>query len=101
MQTTHQANNPIAEFLSMMQAIQTHPVNAEQAKAFTARGSLSFPNAAQELSPPTSQMTEGSTSQAGSQQGAAAGPAVGPATPAATPGAVGNQGPSGITPTLQ
>jgi transcription initiation factor TFIID TATA-box-binding protein len=84
-----------------MQAIQTHPVNAEQAKAFTARGSLSFPNAAQELSPPTSQLPEGASQVNGQQATNSAGAAVAPATPAATPGAVGNQGPSGITPTLQ
>jgi hypothetical protein len=91
----------IATHCVKMQAIQTHPVNAEQAKAFTARGSLSFPNAAQELSPPTSQLPEGASQVNGQQATNSAGAAVAPATPAATPGAVGNQGPSGITPTLQ
>jgi transcription initiation factor TFIID TATA-box-binding protein len=77
-----------------MQAIQTHPATAAQAKAFTAPGSLSYPGGAQELSPPTSQPEKPVILPNGT-------PAP-PATPAATPSAQNvNQGPSGITPTLQ
>lgn len=83
-----------------MDAIQTHPSTATQAKAFTAPGSLSFPSGAGELTPPSS---EGDKGQRNGQQQNGAQPANGngvtPATPAATPGAV--QGVSGIVPTLQ
>ena len=80
-----------------MEGIQTHPSNAAQAKAFTAPGSLSFPGAPNELTPPG---TNGDNTQKPAPQGQAAnGNGVTPATPAATP--VTNQGPSGITPTLQ
>jgi len=70
-----------------MQTIQTHPMTAEQAKAFTARGSLSFPNAAQELSPPTTQIPSSQGTDAGT-------------TLADTQGTV-EPAHSGITPTLQ
>lgn len=81
-----------------MEGIQTHPSTAVQAKAFTAPGSLSFPGATHELTPPAS---NGDASQrlAANGQQAANGNGVTPATPAATPAAT--QGPSGITPTLQ
>ncbi|KAG8427527.1 TATA-binding protein (TBP) [Metarhizium acridum] len=81
-----------------MEGIQTHPSNAAQAKAFTAPGSLSFPGATNELTPPAS---NGDAMQrpAANGQSAANGNGVTPATPAATPSAT--QGPSGITPTLQ
>lgn len=81
-----------------MESIQTHPSNAAQAKAFTAPGSLSFPGGSNELTPPAS---NGDVSQRPNVNGQppANGAAVTPATPVATPGA--NQGPSGITPTLQ
>jgi hypothetical protein len=82
----------------IMEGIQTHPSNAAQAKAFTAPGSLSFPGASHELTPPLS--NPGNVQQpALNGQQVANGAAVTPATPAATPAA--NQGPSGITPTLQ
>lgn len=86
-----------------MESIQTHPSNAEQAKAFTAPGSLSFPGAAHEFTPPGSQGDAQKVLPNG--QHAANGNGVNLATPAATPGEsqtpVTNQGPSGITPTLQ
>lgn len=81
-----------------MEGIQTHPSNAAQAKAFTAPGSLSFPGASNELTPPAS---NGDAAQRPPLPGQPAtnGNGVTPATPAATPAAT--QGPSGITPTLQ
>ncbi|KAK3903809.1 transcription factor TFIID-domain-containing protein [Staphylotrichum tortipilum] len=84
-----------------MDAIQTHPSNAAQAKAFTAPGSLSFPGGATELVNPAAQ-ANGMPANGVQQQGVQAtnGTGVTPATPAATPGA-GSTGPSGITPTLQ
>lgn len=81
-----------------MEGIQTHPANAAQAKAFTAPGSLSFPGASNELTPPSTN-PDGSQRMAPNGQQAANGNGVTPATPAATPAA--SQGPSGITPTLQ
>ncbi|KAH8903213.1 TATA-box-binding protein [Coniochaeta sp. PMI_546] len=84
-----------------MEAIQTHPSNAAQAKAFTAPGSLSFPGAAGELTPPSTAndkapaMNGGHLLEAQAQNGTG----VTPATPAATPAAT--QGGSGLTPTLQ
>jgi transcription initiation factor TFIID TATA-box-binding protein len=81
-----------------MEGIQTHPSNAAQAKAFTAPGSLSFPGATNELTPPASNGENGQRPVPNGQQ-AGAGLGVTPATPVATPAA--NQGPSGITPTLQ
>lgn len=80
-----------------MEGIQTHPSNAAQAKAFTAPGSLSFPGASNELTPPASNGDAQRPAMPG--QPAANGNGVTPATPAATPAAT--QGPSGITPTLQ
>lgn len=81
-----------------MEGIQTHPSNAAQAKAFTAPGSLSFPGATNELTPPSGN-GEAVQRPVGVTQQAANGNGVTPATPAATPAAT--QGPSGITPTLQ
>jgi transcription initiation factor TFIID TATA-box-binding protein len=81
-----------------MEGIQTHPSNAAQAKAFTAPGSLSFPGASQELTPPIGNVDGSQRPGVNGQQGAN-GTGVTPATPAATPAAT--QGPSGITPTLQ
>jgi transcription initiation factor TFIID TATA-box-binding protein len=90
-----------------MDAIQTHPSNAAQAKAFTAPGSLSFPGGANEFANPAAQANgnvngNGMPTNGVQQQGVQAtnGTGVTPATPAATPGA-GSTGPSGITPTLQ
>lgn len=84
--------------------ITTHPSTAEQAQAFTAPASLSFPGGAGELTPPSE---KDGNSQAngynnGQQKGADAvnGNGVTPTTPAATPGTV-TQGVSGIVPTLQ
>lgn len=96
--TPHSTLQPLPS--ANMQAIHTHPVTVEQAKAFTARGSLSFPNAVQELSPPATQVLEGS-SQANGLQPVDSSMTLVPTTPAATPGVGENQGPSGITPTLQ
>lgn len=80
-----------------MEAIQTHPSTATQAKSFISPGSLSFPGGHNELTPP------GDAAKInGTQNGAPAGsPAagVGPATPAATPAAT--QSGSGLVPTLQ
>lgn len=81
-----------------MEGIQTHPSNAAQAKAFTAPGSLSFPGASNELTPPASNGDVNQRPNANGQQ-PANGNGVTPATPVATPGAM--QGPSGITPVLQ
>ena len=81
-------------FAAIMEGIQTHPSNAAQAKAFTAPGSLSFPGATNEISPPTGDMVQRSPNgQATNGNGVTL------ATPAATPAAT--QGASGITPTLQ
>jgi transcription initiation factor TFIID TATA-box-binding protein len=90
-----------------MEAIQTHPQNATQAKTFIAPGSLSFPGGAGDLTPPSSEADRANGqrngvngSMNGQQQGQASnGNGVTPATPAATPGAT--QGVSGIVPTLQ
>lgn len=82
----------------------THPSTAQQAKAFTAPASLSFPGGAGDLTPPSSekdgqhQQTNGSNNY-GNGQAQQSGNGVTPATPAATPGA--GQGVSGIVPTLQ
>ncbi|KAK6211122.1 putative transcription factor TFIID [Colletotrichum tabaci] len=85
-----------------MEAIQTHPTSAAQAKAFTAPGSLSFPGGAHELPPAPvngdKAPVNGQAPVANGQQGAN-GTGVTPATPAATPAAT--QGGSGLTPTLQ
>lgn len=86
-----------------MESVITHPATAQQAKAFTAPASLSFPGGAGELTPPSSekdghqQQTNGSNGLG--QNAANGGTGVTPTTPAATPGA--GQGVSGIVPTLQ
>jgi transcription initiation factor TFIID TATA-box-binding protein len=92
-----------------MESIQTHPLNAIQAKTFIAPGSLSYPSGAGDLTPPSSEADRvngqrngvNGAMNGGQQQGAQAsnGNGVAPATPAATPGAT--QGVSGIVPTLQ
>jgi transcription initiation factor TFIID TATA-box-binding protein len=71
-----------------METIQTHPSNAAQAKAFTAPGSLSFPNANQEQAQQQQQQAE-------------AAPAQDSTSPAETPAAGQPQMSSGLTPTLQ
>ena len=78
----------------------THPATAQQAKAFTAPASLSFPGGAGDLTPPSSEK-DGQHQQTNGTYGnaQAGGNGVTPATPAATPGA--GQGVSGIVPTLQ
>jgi transcription initiation factor TFIID TATA-box-binding protein len=83
-----------------MDAIQTHPSNAAQAKAFTAPGSLSFPGAAGELTPPSMGNDKNQAMNGGQVQGGQAtnGNGVTPATPAATPAATQS---SGLVPTLQ
>ncbi|KAJ9620592.1 TATA-binding protein (TBP) [Taxawa tesnikishii (nom. ined.)] len=92
----------------MEHGIVTHPSTAQQAKAFTAPASLSFPGGAGDLTPPSSekdgqQQTNGAFGFNGQQgtNAAQAGNGVTPATPAATPGAGAGQGVSGIVPTLQ
>ncbi|PSK55934.1 TATA-box-binding protein [Elsinoe australis] len=88
----------------MDSGIISHPATAQQAKAFTAPASLSFPGGAGELTPPSSekdgqhQQTNGYNGY-GNGQNASQGTGVTPTTPAATPGAP--QGTSGIVPTLQ
>jgi transcription initiation factor TFIID TATA-box-binding protein len=84
-----------------MDSIQTHPASALQAKNFVAPGSLSFPGAAGELTPPSSEHDKQNGYANGMKQAGqnANGNGVTPATPAATPGAT--QGVSGIVPTLQ
>ncbi|KAK0672993.1 transcription factor TFIID-domain-containing protein [Cercophora samala] len=83
-----------------MDAIQTHPTSAAQAKAFTAPGSLSFPTGHADLG--QSVAGNGTVANGAQQSGVQTtnGAGVTPATPAATPGAA-STGPSGITPTLQ
>jgi transcription initiation factor TFIID TATA-box-binding protein len=107
-QASKKSQNESLGFTShKMDAIQTHPSNAAQAKAFTAPGSLSFPGGANEFANPAAQANgnvngNGMPTNGVQQQGVQAtnGTGVTPATPAATPGA-GSTGPSGITPTLQ
>ena len=94
-----------------MDAITTHPVTAQQAQAFTAPASLSFPGGAGDLTPPSEKdglpqangQMNGANGYANGQPqkgvDASAGSGVTPSTPAATPGA--GQGVSGIVPTLQ
>lgn len=78
-------------------SLQSHPMNALEAKAFTAPTSLSFPGGAAHLN------QEAPAPVAYHEQGQDVGPVNGnivtPATPAATPG--GATGVSGIVPTLQ
>ena len=93
----------------------SHPANAQQAKEFTAAGTLSGFNTGNavgtgHLTPPSSDK-DAQSQQANGRNGVAngtsqgsnavqpAGNGVTPATPAATPGA--GQGVSGIVPTLQ
>ena len=85
-------------------------MTAQQAQAFTAPTSLSFPGGTGNLTPPSEK--DGSSQASGQMNGqngyvngqqkgadAANGNGVTPSTPAATPGA--GQGVSGIVPTLQ
>lgn len=106
---------------TMLDTLTTHPSTAQQAKAFTSPSSLSFPGAAAELTPPSSEPEASRQASGVAGKNAAAKNAstdaasqsqpqskadrsngqteAAPATPAATPGA----GPtvSGIVPTLQ
>jgi len=93
-----------------MESIQTHPSTAVQAKSFIAPGSLSFPGAHGELTPPSTELDKQNGQRNGSVHGSSLpqqngqtpnGNGVTPATPAATPGATTTQGVSGIVPTLQ
>jgi transcription initiation factor TFIID TATA-box-binding protein len=77
----------------MENPIVTHPSNAQQAKAFTASNSLSFPGGAGDLTPPSEKEPQQPSQQNNGANG------VTPATPAATPS--GGPGVSGIVPTLQ
>ncbi|KAI5805198.1 putative RNA polymerase I and III transcription factor complex component Tbp [Geopyxis carbonaria] len=82
-----------------MAAIISHPANAQQAKAFTAPTSLSYPGGTGDITPPSSDFENQRALQqnGGLMQGQDV--AATPATPAATPGA--GPGVSGIVPTLQ
>ncbi|CAK7219072.1 TATA-binding protein (TBP) [Sporothrix eucalyptigena] len=88
-----------------MEAIHTHPVNALQAKAFSAPGSLSFPGGHIELTPPHDAFGAADSSNSSSQKTTTTesvsddGGVVTPATPAATPAAVVSG--SGLVPVLQ
>lgn len=91
-----------------MDSLTTHPSNAQQARAFTATSSLSFPGGAGDLTPPNSEkeaLAQGVNAQQVNGQQAGNAPngtgvtPASPATPAATPGAT--TGSSGIVPTLQ
>lgn len=82
-----------------MEAIQTHPGNANQAKTFMSPGSLSFPTGHNELTPPGDAGLKAPQNGAPAGSPLANGNGVAPATPAATPGA--QQTGSGLTPTLQ
>jgi transcription initiation factor TFIID TATA-box-binding protein len=81
--------------------IDTHPSTAAQAKAFTAPGSLAFPQFGRAVGDITNGSTAASSAATPSIPGEtpAEKPAT-PATPAATPVATPNGG-SGLTPTLQ
>lgn len=78
-------------------SLQSHPMNALEAKAFTAPTSLSFPGGAAHLNQDAA--APAGYQEQGQEGGAANGNVVTPATPAATPG--GATGVSGIVPTLQ
>jgi transcription initiation factor TFIID TATA-box-binding protein len=85
-----------------MDSLTTHPSNAQQARAFTATSSLSFPGGAGDLTPPVSVsdgMAQGGPQVGGNAVGGTGVTPASPATPAATPGAT--TGSSGIVPTLQ
>ena len=86
-------------------SLNTHPSNAEQARAFTAPSSLSFPGGAGDLTPPSDRDGLNITGAGGApvkKDGLAANAnGANPATPVATPGAAGGPGVSGIVPTLQ
>lgn len=84
---------------AIMEAIQTHPGNANQAKNFMSPGSLSFPTGHNELTPPGDAGLKAPQNGAPAGSPLANGNGVAPATPAATPGA--QQTGSGLTPTLQ
>jgi transcription initiation factor TFIID TATA-box-binding protein len=80
-----------------MEGITTHPYTAEQAKAFTAPGSLSFPSGAAENSQPAADKEV-------APQGAMAGNTITPApspTPKTVPSAPVGGVVGGLTPTLQ
>jgi len=92
-----------------MDTLTTHPSTATQATAFTSPGSLSFPGGAGDLTPPSEKdgnpQANGANGvyQSGQQlqkgvDATSNGNGVTPTTPAATPG---EQGVSGIVPTLQ
>lgn len=95
-----------------MDTLTTHPSTATQATAFTSPGSLSFPGGAGDLTPPSEKDGHPQANGANGANGAfqngqqlqkgvdatANGTGVTPTTPAATPG---NEGVSGIVPTLQ
>jgi hypothetical protein len=90
---------PAESNLAIMEAIQTHPGNANQAKNFMSPGSLSFPTGHNELTPPGDAGLKAPANGAPAGSPLANGNGVAPATPAATPGA--QQTGSGLTPTLQ
>lgn len=77
----------------------THPNNAQEAKAFTAPGSLSSGIPAGHLTPPSDGASQ--PQKNGAPNGQQPNGAVQPATPAATPAGQASTGVSGIVPTLQ
>ena len=107
------ATPAVSSLTPAMSSLTTHPANAEQARAFTAPSSLSFPGGAGDLTPPSDKdghnlsATSGANGNTNRKEFGAntSAPANGvhPATPVATPGAVAGAGPgvSGIVPTLQ
>lgn len=95
-----------------MESLNSHPLTALQAKAFTAPTSLSYPGGAGDLTPPSENDGRGIHGQTNGMNGYANGQHKGgnathegngvtPTTPAATPGAIQMMGVSGIVPTLQ
>lgn len=84
----------------------THPANAQQARDFTQQqqpvpASLSYPNGAGHLTPPSSEKDGSQSQQKPGVVNGQAGNGVVPNTPAATPSAGAGAGVSGIVPTLQ
>lgn len=82
-----------------MEAIQTHPSNAAQAKGFMEPGSFAFPNSQHALNGTAQDVKPNGQAPAVNGSQPANGTGVTPATPAATPAT--NPGASGLTPTLQ
>ena len=91
-------SHSVVGITAIMESLTTHPSTAQQAKAFTAAGSLSYPGGHGHITPPSSDKDGNHTDgkMVGVEQ---SGNGVAPNTPAATPGAP--VGKSGLLPTLQ